>query len=132
MTLLPLTTSAPAIQIHAYAAVAAFLLGVVQLLGLKGTLVHRVLGYLWVAMMGAVAASSFWISEIRLLGPWSPIHVLSLQVLATLPFAVRAARRGDTTAHKRYMSGMFIGALVVAGVLTLLPGRIMHRVLFGG
>jgi uncharacterized membrane protein len=27
---------------------------------------------------------------------------------------------------------LFLGALVVAGLFTLLPGRIMHAVVFGG
>ena len=29
------------------------------------------------------------------------------------------------------MLGLFIGALVIAGVFTFLPGRIMHAVVFG-
>jgi uncharacterized membrane protein len=29
------------------------------------------------------------------------------------------------------MIGIFSGALVVAGLFTLLPGRIMHAVIFG-
>jgi len=29
------------------------------------------------------------------------------------------------------MLGLFAGALVVAGTFTLLPGRIMHSVVFG-
>jgi uncharacterized membrane protein len=30
------------------------------------------------------------------------------------------------------MIGIFCGALVIAGLFTLVPGRIMHAVLFGG
>jgi uncharacterized membrane protein len=30
------------------------------------------------------------------------------------------------------MLGLFFGALVVAGIFTFLPGRIMHAVVFGG
>jgi uncharacterized membrane protein len=30
------------------------------------------------------------------------------------------------------MISIFAGALVVAGLFTLVPGRIMHRVVFGG
>jgi uncharacterized membrane protein len=29
------------------------------------------------------------------------------------------------------MMSLFVGALVIAGVFTFLPGRIMHAVLFG-
>jgi len=49
-------TSAPlAIQVHAYAAIAAFALGVVQLARAKGTAGHRALGYTWVGLMLIVA-----------------------------------------------------------------------------
>ncbi len=30
------------------------------------------------------------------------------------------------------MIGLFAGALVIAGIFTLVPGRIMHGVIFGG
>jgi uncharacterized membrane protein len=30
------------------------------------------------------------------------------------------------------MIGLFAGALLIAGIFTLLPGRIMHAVVFGG
>jgi uncharacterized membrane protein len=33
--------------------------------------------------------------------------------------------------HRRIMIFLFSGALVIAGLFTILPGRIMHRVLFG-
>jgi len=33
--------------------------------------------------------------------------------------------------HRRVMIGIFSGALVIAGLFTLLPGRIMHAVVFG-
>jgi len=29
------------------------------------------------------------------------------------------------------MLGLFLGALVIAGLFTLLPGRLMHAVVFG-
>jgi uncharacterized membrane protein len=33
--------------------------------------------------------------------------------------------------HRRIMISVFSGALVIAGLLALLPGRIMHRIVFG-
>ena len=81
--------------------------------------------------MFVVAVSSFFIHEIRLWGPFSPIHLLSVFTLIMLPLAVLRARRHDVAKHRRAMTGLFIGALVVAGAFTLLPGRIMHAVVFG-
>jgi uncharacterized membrane protein len=57
---------------------AAFALGIVQFAAPKGTLPHRTIGWIWVLLMFAVAISSFWIHEIRLVGPFSPIHLLSI------------------------------------------------------
>jgi uncharacterized membrane protein len=110
---------------------AAFALGVVQLAAPKGTLPHRTLGWIWAALMMAVAVSSFWIHQIRLLGPWSPIHLLSILVLVTVPLGIWRAHRHDVAGHRLTMIMIFSGALVVAGLFTLLPGRIMHAVLFG-
>ncbi|MFK7878498.1 MAG: DUF2306 domain-containing protein [Roseobacter sp.] len=92
---------------------------------------HRWIGYLWVTLMGLVALSSFWIQDIRQLGPFSFIHILSVVVLVNLYFAIRAARRGDVASHRSSMRWLFFAALVGAGVFTLLPGRAMHLVLFG-
>ena len=80
--------AAPAIPLHAVAAMTAFVLGVVQFAAPKGTLPHRAIGAIWVALMAVVAISSFWIHQLRLVGPWSPIHVLSIFTLVMLPLAV--------------------------------------------
>ena len=131
MSLAPLLDAAPAIPLHAFAAMAAFALGLVQFAAPKGTLPHRTVGWIWVGLMAIVAASSFWIHEIRLLGPWSPIHLLSIFTLIVLPIAVWRARRHRVADHRRIMILIFAGALVIAGLFTFLPGRIMHAVVFG-
>jgi uncharacterized membrane protein len=131
MSLAPLLDAAPEIPVHAFAAMAAFALGIVQFAAPKGTLPHRTVGWIWVGLMAIVAVSSFWIHEIRLLGPWSPIHLLSIMVLMLLPVAVVAARRHNVSRHRKTMIGIFTGGLVIAGLFTFLPGRIMHAVVFG-
>jgi uncharacterized membrane protein len=131
MSLAPLLDAAPAIPVHAFAAMAAFALGLVQFSAPKGTLPHRTLGWIWVVLMVLVAASSFWIHTIRLAGPWSPIHLLSIFTLVMLPLAVWKAHTHQVADHRRAMILIFTGALIIAGVFTLVPGRIMHRVLFG-
>jgi uncharacterized membrane protein len=131
MTLSPLLAASPAIQMHAFAALAAFALGAVQLTAPKGTIPHRLFGWLWAGLMLTVVLSSFFIHEIRLWGPWSPIHLLSIFTLVLLPMAGWRARRHDVRRHQRAMVGLFAGALVIAGLFTFLPGRIMHAVLFG-
>ena len=131
MSLAPLLEAARAIPVHAFAAMTAFVLGVVQFLAPKGTLPHRTVGWIWVLLMLAVAISSFWIHEIRLVGPWTPIHLISIFVLITVPLGVWRAHRHRVADHRRIMISVFSGALVIAGLFTLLPGRIMHAVVFG-
>ena len=131
MSFAPLLDAAPAIPLHSFAAMSAFVLGLVQFAAPKGTLPHRTLGWIWVLLTAAVALSSFWIHQIRLFGPWSPIHLLSIFTLAMLPLAVWRAHSHRVTDHRRIMTFIFAGALVVAGLFTLLPGRIMHTVVFG-
>jgi uncharacterized membrane protein len=132
VSLAPLLDAPLAIQPHAFAAMAAFALGLMQLAGRKGTTWHRGRGFVWVGLMLIVAVSSFWIHEIRLWGPWSPIHLLSILTLASLPGALYYAHTHQVRRHRDAMLGLFLGALVIAGIFTLLPGRIMHKVVFGG
>jgi uncharacterized membrane protein len=131
VSLAPLLDAAPQISLHAFAAMAAFVLGLIQFAAPKGTLPHRTVGWIWVTLMALVAISSFWIHQIGLLGPFSPIHLLSIFTLAMLPLGVWFAHRHRVADHRRVMVLMFSGALVIAGLFTLLPGRIMHAVVFG-
>lgn len=128
------TAASPLIQIHAVLAGLSILLGGIQFALPKGTDFHRLLGRFWVGIMAIVALSSFAIHEIRIIGPFSPIHLLSIFVLIVLVRAVRAARRGDRgdrAKHRRSMILLYILGLLITGAFTLLPGRLMHSVLFG-
>jgi uncharacterized membrane protein len=134
MSLDPLFAASLVVQLHAFAAMAALVLGIVQFAAPKGTLPHRTLGYLWVGLMLMVAISSFAIYGERLprlWGSFSAIHILSVIVLVLTPLAVLAAHRHHVNTHRWAMIALFTGALIIAGAFTLLPGRVMHRVLFG-
>jgi uncharacterized membrane protein len=132
MSLGPLFAAPLVVQLHAFAAIAAFVLGIVQFAAPKGTLPHRALGYAWVGLMLLIAASSFAIHGRGRWAGFSVIHLLSILVLVLTPLAVLAAHRHRVGTHRWAMISLFAGALVVAGGFTLLPGRIMHRVVFGG
>jgi uncharacterized membrane protein len=131
MSLAPLLNASAVIQVHAFAAMAAFALGIVQITAPKGTLPHRSIGWVWVVLMVLVAGSSFWIHELRMFGPFSLIHGLSIFTLVMLPLAVLHAHRHHVAQHRTAMLLIFTGALVIAGAFTFLPGRIMHAVVFG-
>ena len=121
--------SAP-IPTHAMAAMAAVILGGLQLASAKGTTQHRVLGWSWVLLMMYVSVSSFFISSLRLWGAFSPIHLLSVWTLFSLGMAIYHARKGNIRQHKIWMVLLYVLALLVTGVFTLSPGRVMHAVLF--
>lgn len=130
MTLEPLLSASPVIIVHAFAAMGAFVVGLVQFAGPKGTTVHRTLGWIWVLAMATIAISSFWIHGLRQVGNFSWIHGLSVFALTMLPLGVLAARRHQISAHRNTMVALFVGALVIAGGFTFLPGRIMNQVVF--
>ena len=131
MSLEPLLAAPLATRVHAFAAMAAFALGAAQLAAPKGTVPHRTIGWIWVLLMVTVAMTSFWIHDLRVWGEWSPIHLLSIFTLIMLPPAVIHAMRHRVKDHRKAMVGLFTGALVIAGLFTFWPGRIMHAVLFG-
>ncbi len=120
-----------AVQFHVYTVVPAALLGAWMLAARKGNVIHRLLGRLWVLLMAATAISAFFIHEIRLIGSFSPIHLLSILTLISCVGIVWSARTRRLQAHKRMVTGLYFGGIGLAGLFTLLPGRIMHRVVFG-
>ncbi|WP_313791150.1 DUF2306 domain-containing protein [Oryzibacter oryziterrae] len=131
MHIAPLLNAPLQIEWHAIAALVALGLGIFQLAGPKGRTAHRVVGWLWVLLMLSVAISSLFIHEIRLIGPFSPIHLLSILTIVSVPLAVLHARRHDISRHRRQMQILFYIALIGAGLFTLLPGRLMGEVVFG-
>ncbi|QLF70916.1 DUF2306 domain-containing protein [Peteryoungia desertarenae] len=132
MSIDPLLDASHAIQLHVLAALLALVVGVFLLAGKKGTGVHRLLGRLWIALMIATALSSFFIRTIDVVFGFGPIHLLSVLVLHGCGEVVYSARRGQIEAHRRHVTTLYAMALLGAGAFTLLPGRAMHRVFFGG
>ncbi|OOG67277.1 hypothetical protein B0E45_21635 [Sinorhizobium sp. A49] len=132
MTLAPLLDAPFAVQLHVATVIPAAILGALLLARPKGTRWHRLLGKIWIALMVVTACSTFFIHEIKLVGDFSPIHLLSIYVLFGSRQAIAAARRHDIAAHRGHVARMYLGGIVVAGLFTLLPGRLMHASLFSG
>jgi len=133
MNFAPLLDAIAPIPLHAFAAMVALILGIIQLVAPKGTLPHRTLGWVWIVLLLIVSASSFWIHGHgwRLWRSWSPIHLLSIFTPLMLLLGVVYAHAHNVRGHKITMISIFTGALVIAGLFTLAPGRIMHRVVLG-
>ncbi len=130
MNYMPLLNAGPAVHIHLIATILALALGAFMLIRRKGTYSHRTLGWVWAVLMLTAAVSSFWVtgSDDR----YSAIHGLSLVVLALVPAAVYAARRHRVSTHRKAMIGIFIGALIIPGLFTLMPGRLLGQLVSDG
>lgn len=131
MNLQPFLNASLFVQVHAIAALVAMFLGAYQLLKQKGTRSHRLLGYVWVVCMATAAITSFRITGIRLFGPYSPIHALSVLACVALVQMIWHIRTGNVAAHAATAKSLYLYGLGIAGFFTLIPGRLAHRVLFG-
>ncbi|CDZ69680.1 DUF2306 domain-containing protein [Neorhizobium galegae] len=132
MNLQPLLDAPFAVQIHVAAVLPASVLGAYILLNRKGTPVHRLLGKIWMVLMVITSISSFFIHEINLFYGFSPIHLLSVFVLVGVWRAISSVRAHNIRAHKAAVIGMYFGGIGIAGLFTLIPGRIMNAVVFSG
>jgi uncharacterized membrane protein len=129
LTLTPLLASPAHVIVHTFAATAALFLGAAVLFLRKGTALHKMLGRIWAATMMIVAAISLTMTGFNP-GHFSAVHLLSLLTLLNIPYAIWMRRRGNIRAHAIAMSSNYVG-LLIAGAFTLVPGRIMHDVMFG-
>lgn len=131
MSLTPLLSAPPPIIVHATCAIVAMLIGAIVLFRRKGTPLHKALGRIWVVLMLVVATSALFISEIRTFGPFSPIHLLVLVTYVGVGNGLWQIRHRNVAGHRASMQATYIGALLLAGAFTLMPGRRMHDVFFG-
>ena len=118
------------IQIHALAAIGALGLGVVQFSAPKGTINHRTLGYIWVGLMVLVAVTAYFIRTTT--GGFSLLHLLIPVTLIGVVWLSVLARKGHVKRHRSAALVLMITALGIPGAATLIPGRLMHAVIFGG
>ncbi len=118
------------IQLHLLAALSALVVAMYMLSAAKGSRAHRVVGWASVVLMMTTALSSFFIRELDP-GKLSWIHILSGWTAIAAPIGVWAARTHRVLLHQRFMTGIVVGGLVIAGGFSFLPGRLMWRVLFG-
>lgn len=109
------------VAIHLASTLAALALGA-ALLGrrVKGDRAHRIAGWSWVGLMLVAAISTLWIPGFL---KFSWIHIFTVITLVSVPRGVAQARRRDVAAHAHTMKGVFLYALVIAGLFALIPGR---------
>tara|TARA_R100000365_G_C2744746_1_gene73522 strand:+ start:1015 stop:1566 length:552 start_codon:yes stop_codon:yes gene_type:complete len=124
-----LVDASMAIKVHVAGALSAFVIGTTLMLGVKGRGMHKILGYGWVVAMLVTAISSFFVVGLNG-NHFSWIHGISARTVIGLPMGIAAARRKNIVSHRKQMTGMFVGAMLVAGLFTFLPGRMMWSIFF--
>ena len=126
----------PLIAVHATAAILATLTGPIALWGRLGShqrpRLHRAFGYAWVTLMLVTAVSALFISGT--VGPlwqgFSAIHLLVPVVLFSLFGAFWFLFKGNLRGHRLTMASLYIGACLVSGGFTLVPGRLLGNLIF--
>ncbi len=122
-------TLTPIVAVHMTAALLATAIGPVALWARLGRQqrprLHRAFGYGWVTLMIVAALSAVFIhgaSNFSLAG-FSPLHLFIPFVLYNFIRSFIALSRGEIARHRRHMQGVYIGACLIAGLFTLVPGR---------
>ncbi|MEP5508823.1 MAG: DUF2306 domain-containing protein [Erythrobacter sp.] len=118
-----------AIIIHVSTVLPAIPLGGFLLLAPKGTAMHKQLGKVWVALMLTTATSAIFI---KTGGSFSFIHLFIPMTFWASYKLIATARRGDMKGHKKEILSLYLGALMIPGIVSMaLPGRLMNVWLFG-
>ena len=125
------------IYTHAAFALLAVPLGLYVLLTKKGTNQHRILGRIWVTFLIIVSLTAIFIQVINP-GQYSQIHLLIPWTIGSLIYSIWNIKKFKKTRIERYkfahmfsMISVYVGALLIAGAFTLMPGRFFHEILFG-
>lgn len=127
----------PLIAIHLTAALGAVATGPVALWARKGATqrprLHRAFGYAWVTLMVVAAVSALFIpaAVAPLFAGMGPIHALSFVTLGMLALSFWFLAKGNIAGHRKTMQNLYLGACVVAGAFTLLPGRFLGNLVWG-
>jgi uncharacterized membrane protein len=136
MSLAPLVQASLPIKIHVATVVPAFFIGTYQIFfSRKGAPFHRAIGYLYLGLMTVTAITALFVQALMPNGPFfgfSPIHLLVPLTLFGVVGALRGAWSHNVAMHRRSMISVYVGGILIAGSLTFLPGRVKHRVVFGG
>ena len=115
------------IYIHLIAVVPSLVLGAVNLLLKKGTLLHKRIGKIWAILMLITAISSLFIMPT---GSLTWLHLFSILVIVSVPLGIWAIRKGNRRRHIYCMLGAYIGTVISAYFAIVSPGRFLYDVFF--
>ncbi len=120
--------------IHLATVLPAFIIGTILLLIKKGTSFHKASGRIYMVLMLITALVTLFMPAhvgAKIFNHFGWIHLFSFLTIYTVPTAYTAIKKGNVKAHKRKMILLYVGAILIAGSFTLMPGRYLHGILFG-
>jgi uncharacterized membrane protein len=117
-----------ATRIHAVTILVLVVAGWIMLALPKGDRRHRTFGWIWVGGMVAMGATSLTVPHGD---SWVAAYIGGGSALALLGYGVYAVKTRKLRNHGRTMAMLMI-ALVLMSLLSLMPGRLLHDVVFGG
>ena len=118
------------IIIHTLCAFGALALGIIMFARKKGTTSHKMIGRLFALLMALVAISAIFIRQIND-GAFSFVHIFVVVAFIALFETFYHIRKGNIKKHKSAVKGLFFGALLIPGIISFFPGRLMWVVFFG-
>lgn len=120
------------IQLHALSGLIALVIGPFAVLRPRRDRLHKTLGYIWVLAMASLGLTGLMIPSFGLviIGHFGPIHLFVVITAVSLFMGMRAIFRGDISAHRAWLSGLYWQGLLLAGAFNFLPGRMVNRMLF--
>lgn len=125
-----LLDAGPAVVIHTIVAFGALGLGIAMFLRKKGTASHKIIGRVFVLFMAITALSSLFITGLN--GEhWSWIHLFVPLTFYAIWELFHYIRKGDIQKHEKAVKGLFFGALLIPGIIAMMPGRSLWYVIFG-
>lgn len=116
------------IMIHVATVIPAVPLGGYLLLTRKGTKQHKMLGKIWMLLMVVTATA---IIFIRGGTDFSWIHIFVPMTYMGTYQAITSARARNIQAHKKHIISIYMGALMIPGIFSFMPGRFMYALVFG-
>jgi uncharacterized membrane protein len=136
MTLDPILAASPAIRIHLALVTTAIPLGAWLLwVSRKGAPGHRAVGIAFMVLIVGGAIASLFIRPGETHG--APLafwltHLTAVLVPVMAWRAISAARQGNIRVHRHWVSGLFMGGLVVNLIVNLTnTNGLLHHALFG-
>lgn len=140
MNLEPLFTAPIPVLIHLATILPAFIIGTWLLFfSTKGSTIHRSMGKIYLTLMSITAVAATFISTPASGFPYvsvgsmrfGPIHLFVPLTVWGVYSALAGVRKGDIAQHRSAMRGLYVGGMLIAGVLAFTPGRVLQRMIFG-